>query len=260
MSVSNNKKKLLTAGCGISQTSFQHWPTWVRYPDITHELEHINIGGPASGNEFIAQNVIKNIKGIDCAIIVWTSYPKMDFYIESQDIVNEIGSYNTRNFVLNDKGRVIKDAPAWWPSSVSGENRIKDWINKNIFSDKQQLDQTLMLIAGTQRALEHNNVDYYMFLGYDIPLQKSDEYGIDLQKFVTLESMYDDYFSSHWQKNYSTTRGYGLVPVAGWHWEFYKKFIIKILDENFRNKKIDLVKIDKAVQTITEKKFSEGLS
>ena len=117
-----------------------------------------------------------------------------------------------------------------------------------------------MLIAGTQRALEHNNVDYYMFLGYDIPLQKSDEYGIDLQKFVTLESMYDDYFSSHWQKNYSTTKGYGLVPVAGWHWEFYKKFIIKILDENFRNKKIDLVKIDKAVQTITEKKFSEGLS
>jgi hypothetical protein len=202
--VSDSKNKLLTAGCGNSQSSFQYWPTWVKYPEITHELEHINVGGPASGNEFIAQNVIKNIKGIDCAIVVWTGYPKMDFYIESQEIVDEIGSYPTRNFVLNDKGLVIKHAPAWWPSSVSGENRIKDWVNSNIYSKAQQLDQTLMLIAGTQKALEHNNIDYYMFLGDDIPLEKSPEYGIDLNKFVTLKTMREDYLTSHWQKNYST--------------------------------------------------------
>lgn len=259
--MSDNKKKLLTAGCGNSQSSFQYWPTWVKYPEITHELEHINIGGPASGNEFIAQNVIKNIKGINCAIIVWTSHPKMDFYIESQNIVNEIGSYNTRNFVLNDKGRVVKDAPAWWPSSVSGENRIKDWVNSNIFSDKQQLDHTLILIAGTQKALEHNNIDYYMFLGDDIPLEKSHEYGIDLNKFVTLKSMRSDYLSSPWEKNYTTDNNkHGFVPVAGWHWDFYKKYMIKILDKSFRNKKIDIGKMDIAVQTLTEKKFSEGLS
>ena len=23
--------------------------------------------------------------------------------------------------------------PAWWPSSVSGDNRTKDWINDNIY-------------------------------------------------------------------------------------------------------------------------------
>ena len=62
--------KLLTAGCGISQISFPHWPTWVKYPTLTHELEHVNIGGPASGNEFLAHNIIKNIKDIDCAIIM----------------------------------------------------------------------------------------------------------------------------------------------------------------------------------------------
>lgn len=45
---------LLTAGCGISQMSFPHWPTWVKYPTVTHELNHVNIGGPASGNEFLA--------------------------------------------------------------------------------------------------------------------------------------------------------------------------------------------------------------
>ena len=65
--------KLLTAGCGISQISFPHWPTWVKYPTLTHELEHVNIGGPASGNEFLAHNIIKNINDIDCAIIMWTS-------------------------------------------------------------------------------------------------------------------------------------------------------------------------------------------
>lgn len=259
--MSDSKNKLLTACCGNSQSSFQYWPTWVKYPEITHELEHINVGGPASGNEFIAQNVIKNIKGIDCAIVVWTGYPKMDFYIESQEIVDEIGSYPTRNFVLNDKGLVIKHAPAWWPSSVSGENRIKDWVNSNIYSKAQQLDQTLMLIAGTQKALEHNNIDYYMFLGDDIPLEKSPEYGIDLNKFVTLKTMREDYLTSHWQKNYSTDNNkHGFVPVAGWHWEFHKKYIIKILDGSFRNKKIDLAKMDVAVQKLTEKKFIEGLS
>ena len=100
-----------------------------------------------------------------------------------------------------------------------------------------------------------------MFLGDDIPLEKSSEYGIDLNKFVTLKSMREDYLSSHWQKNYSTDNNkHGFVPVAGWHWEFHKKYIIKILDGSFRNKKIDLGKMDVAVQKLTEKKFSEGLS
>ena len=126
--------KLLTAGCGISQISFPHWPTWVKYPSITHDLEHVNIGGPASGNEYIAHNVIKNLDDVDCAIIVWTSYPKIDLYIESQDIVDEIKTYESRNFVLNKIGRVVQNAPAWWPSSVRGGNRIKDWINKRILS------------------------------------------------------------------------------------------------------------------------------
>ena len=53
--------KLLTAGCGISQISFPHWPTWVKYPTLTHELEHVNIGGPASGNEFLAHNIIRKL-------------------------------------------------------------------------------------------------------------------------------------------------------------------------------------------------------
>ena len=86
----SHKKKLLTAGCGISQSSFRHWPTWVKYPEMTHELSHINIGGPASGNEYIAQNIIKNLRDVDCAIIVWTGYQKMDFHIESQNVVDEI--------------------------------------------------------------------------------------------------------------------------------------------------------------------------
>ena len=51
-----------------------------------------------SGNEFLAHNIIKNIKDIDCAIIMWTSYPKTDLYIEYQNIPDEIKTYNTRNF------------------------------------------------------------------------------------------------------------------------------------------------------------------
>ena len=99
--------------------------------------------------------MIKNLDDVDCAIIVWTSYPKIDLYIESQDIVDEIQTYESRNFVLNKVGRVVKNAPAWWPSSVSGGNRIKDWINKNIFSDTYQVDKTLIQIAGVQKALEN---------------------------------------------------------------------------------------------------------
>ena len=252
--------KLLTAGCGISQISFPHWPTWVKYPSITHDLEHVNIGGPASGNEYIAHNVIKNLDDVDCAIIVWTSYPKIDLYIESQDIVDEIQTYESRNFVLNKVGRVVKNAPAWWPSSVSGGNRIKDWINKNIYSDTYQVDKTLIQIAGVQKALENKNIDYHMFLGYNLPLDDAGKYGINLERFVTLESMYDNYFSSDWQKNYSTTNEYGLVPVAGWHWQFYNEYIFKILDARFKRKDVDLEKIAKGVQELTEKQFKDGVS
>jgi hypothetical protein len=251
--------KLLTAGCGISQTSFPHWPTWVKYPSITHEIDHVNIGGPASGNEFIAHNVIKNLKGIDCAIIMWTSYNKTDLYIESQKIVDEIKTYNTRNFVLNDKGRVVDTAPAWWPSSVTGDNRIKEWINANIYSETYQLDKTLMNIASVQKALEFHSIDYYMFLGYDISLDTAVDHGINLDRFVTTESLYDNFYNSHW-KNYSTTKEYGLVPVAGWHWDFYKKYIFNILDKKFKRRPVDLEKIGLGVQGITEKCFKNGIS
>ena len=217
------------------------------------------IGGPASGNEYVAHNVIKNLDDVDCAIIMWTNYTKTDLYIESQEIVDEIKTYDTRNFVLNDKGRVVDEAPAWWPSSVTGDNRIKRWLNENLYSKEYQLDKTLMHMAGVQKALEHNNIEYYMFLGYDIPLGNADKYGIDLNKFVTLKSLYDDYYSSDWQK-YSTTKEYGLVPVAGWHWEFYMKYIYDILNSKFKGKNVDLQKIASGVQGITEKRFEEGIS
>ena len=230
---------LLTAGCGISQISFPHWPTWVKYPSITHNLTHINIGGPASGNEYIAHN-------IDSPFI-------------SKNISDEIKTYNTRNFVLNDIGRVVDNAPAWWPSSVSGDNRIKGWINDNIYSKTYQLNKTLINIASVQKALEHNQIDYHMFLGYDIPLDNADKHGIDLGKFVTLKSLYDDYYSSDWLK-YSTTKEYGLVPVAGWHWEFYRKHIYDILDRKFKSRNVDLGKISNGVQGVTEKCFAKGIS
>ena len=159
----------------------------------SHELEHVNIGGPASGNEFLAHNIIKNIKDIDCAIIMWTSYQKTDLYIESQNIVDEIKTYNTRNFLLNDKGLVVENAPAWWPSSVSGDNRIKDWINDNIYSS-DQIYKTPMCIQAHKRSLI-TQISYYMFFGYDVPLDKATDYGIQLDKFVTNESLYDNYFN-----------------------------------------------------------------
>ena len=256
----SHKKKLLTAGCGISQSSFRHWPTWGKYPEMTHELSHINIGGPASGNEYIAQNIIKNLRDVDCAIIVWTGYQKMDFHIESQNVVDEIKTYPTRNFVLDDKGQVIDRAPAWWPSSTSGENRIKDWVLENIYSDTQQLDQTLISIAGVQRALERHGIDYHMFLGYKIPLDNAEAYGIDLTKFVTLEVMYDNYLDSHWKSQYSTIKNNAMIPVAGWHWQFYKDHIYKIIDENFKSKNAKLDKIELAVQAITQKNYEQGIS
>tara|TARA_Y100000592_G_scaffold7255_2_gene10320 strand:- start:859 stop:1518 length:660 start_codon:yes stop_codon:yes gene_type:complete len=219
----------------------------------------VNIGGPASGNEYVAHNVLKNLQDVDCAIIMWTHYTKTDLYIEKQEIVNEIQTYDTRNFVLNDKGRVISTAPAWWPSSVTGDNRIKGWLNDNLYSDSYQLDKTLMHIAAVQKALEHNKIDYYMFLGYDLPLDNANKHGIDLKKFVTLKSLYDDYYTSEWQK-YSTTKEYGLVPVAGWHWEFYMKYIYNILNNKFKAKKVDLEKIEEGVLGITKKCFQEGIS
>ena len=86
----SHKKKLLTAGCGISQSSFRHWPTWVKYPEMTHELSHINIGGPASGNEYIAQNIIKNLKLQMSNRVRWTE-SILELEKNEENIIIEIG-------------------------------------------------------------------------------------------------------------------------------------------------------------------------
>ena len=46
----------------------------------------------------------------------------------------------------------------------------------------------------------------------------------------------------------------------GWHWQFYNEFIFKILDARFNRKDVDLEKIAKGVQELTEKKFKDGVS
>ena len=63
-----------------------------------------------------------------------------------------------------------------------------------------------------------------MFFGYDVSLDKATDYGIQLDKFVTNESLYDNYFNG--PKKYSLPQEYGLVPVAGWHWDFYLEYIL----------------------------------
>jgi len=239
--------------------SFPYWPTWVKYPAITHRLEHVNVGGPASGNEFICHSVMENLEGIDCAVIVWTNHLKTDIYVESQQTVDEIKTYPTRNFVLNNRGLVVDQAPAWWPSSVTGDNRIKKWINENLYSEVYQVKKTLQCISSLQRALEKKQVDYYMFLGYPIPLDLADNYGVDLEHFITLHSLYDDYYASEWRK-YSNTQEYGLVPVAGWHWDFYRQNILPILDYKCDRRRVNIGEINRSVKAITEKNFQKGIS
>ena len=252
---------LLTAGCGISQASFPHWPTWVKYSEITHSCKHINIGGPAAGNEFLTHTIIDAVanNNIDCAIIMWTEFTKTDLYIENQEIVDEITTYNLRNFVLNNIGMITNTAPCWWPSSVGIDNRIKGWMYDNIYSKFHHLRTTLLNIAAVQNVLNQKNIPYYMFLGYDIDMTDAEKYGIDLRRFVTLEPLEDNFYNSKWI-NYSTTKKYGMVPVAGWHWEFYKEQIMPIMNEYYPRSIAKLDKLEVAAYHITTKCFEKGVS
>lgn len=252
---------LLTAGCGISQSTFPHWPTWVKYCETAYKCDHVNIGGPAAGNEYIAHNVINALDqdDIDCAIIVWTEETKTDLYIEKQHILDEITTYNLRNFVLDETGHVIKTAPGWWPSSVGTDNRIKEWMQDNIYSDTYQHIQTLMCIASVQNVCRMKNIPCYMFLGYPMDLSDAEKYGIDLDMFKTIQPLEDNYHNSLWN-DYSTTKKYGMVPVAGWHFNFFRKHIIPILDYYYACRQINLDKLEIAAFNLTEKCFKEGIS
>ena len=80
-----------------------------------------------------------------------------------------------------------------------------------------------------------------MFFGYDVPLDKATDYGIQLDKFVTNESLYDNYFNVVIWKKYPLSQEYGLVVRSRiLIWDFYLEYILTIPDESCKQKKIDI--------------------
>jgi hypothetical protein len=260
---------LITAGCGISQQGFDKWTTWPKYCELTHQCKHINVGGPASGNEHIARSVIRGIyeSQPDAVIVVWTSYNKLDVYVEDPAKESQIKNFPSRNFLINYLGKIV-DAPAWWPSSVSDDNVFKNLYKETLESDTYYYIRTLESVLAVQNLCRLKNISCYMFLGYewDVEKIKSNEEtsylynAIDWQQFVSLASLEADYERSTWFE-YNTTKTHGMVPVAGWHYEFYVKKIIPLLDHHYKQK--DLTKfwqLEDYVLSMTQDCYQKQIS
>ena len=255
---------IVTAGCGISQSSFEHWPTWTKYIDLTHNVKHKNIGGPAAGNEFIGESVIQaiNDQNVDTVIITWTDCSKIDFYIEDQQVGKQILSFPSRNWLIDHNGKIQNTVPNWWPSSVTNDNDPKKVYNKFFNNKFQQKSRLLTYIKLIQDICSQRNINCVMFFSYKTDCTQSDfdRYNIDTDFFPTTEPLANNFFNGKWRK-YQTTDKFGLVPVAGWHWEIYKKYILSILDSRYtRNTKINLDKLEQYALEKTEECFQNRIS
>lgn len=260
---------LITAGCGISQLGFDKWPTWPKYCMLSHECEHINVGGPASGNEHIARSVNRVIYQQDpnCVIVVWTGYDKLDVYVEDYAKELQIKNFPTRNFLINHLGKIV-NAPGWWPSSVSDDNPFKKFYKEILESETYYYIKTLESILSVQNLCKLKHIPCYMFLGYDLDfayITNNEELkylhdAIDWAMFVTLDPLEDDFEKSPWFQ-YNTTKEHGMIPVAGWHYEFYNKQIIPLLDQHYTQRNLDKFKnLEKEVLAITQDRFERGIS
>lgn len=261
--------RVITAGCGISYAKFDKWPTWPRFCVLSHELEHVNVGGPASGNEHIARSVCRAIREQtpDCVIVTWTSFDKLDLYVEDATRIADIKNYPSRNFLIDYLGRPA-DSAGWWPSSVSKDNPIKQAYQNYLESQTYYYIRTLESILSVQSLCKQKQIPCYMFLGYEFDfdqLQTHSElsylyHAIDWSCFVCLDNLDAQYQQSHWFK-YSTTKQHGLMPVAGWHWEFYNTHIVPILDQYFEKRNTDkFIALEKEIEKITVDCFEKGLS
>jgi hypothetical protein len=258
--------KLITAGCGISQLGFEKWPTWPKYCVMTHNCEHQNVGGPASGNEHIARSIVRSIyENIpDCVIVTWTSYNKLDVFVEDTDKELQIKNFPTRNFLINYQGKIV-NAPAWWPSSVSEDNQWKQWYKSTIESKTYYYIRSLESILSVQQLCELKNIPCYMFLGYDFDfdfIQGNKELNylynaINWNLFVKLESLENNYANSEWFL-YNTEKKHGLVPVAGWHYEFYSNQIMPLLSKHFDQRSLEKYRLlEGNILSITKEWFTK---
>jgi hypothetical protein len=261
--------KLVTAGCGISQLGFDKWPTWPKYAVLTHQCNHLNVGGPASGNEHIARSVMRAVyeNDVDCLIIIWTSYNKLDVYIEDSDKEQQIKNFPTRNFLIDYQGKIVS-APGWWPSSVSDDNIFKKVYKETIESKTYYYIKTLESILTVQNLVKLRNIPCYMFLGYDFDfnyIKESNELkylysAIDWDMFITMESIEANYIKSNWFA-YNTSKANGMIPVASWHYDFYVREIIPLLDRHYIVR--DLTKFNNLkdeILQITQSRYAEGIS
>lgn len=261
--------KLITAGCGISQQSFDKWPTWPKFCTLTHHCDHINVGGPASGNEHIARSICRVIyeTEVDCVIVAWTNHNKLDVYVEDFSKHLQIKNFPTRNFLINYLGKIV-EAPGWWPSSVSDDNLFKKRYKETIESETYYFIRTLESILTVQNLCKLKSIPCYMFFGYEFDfgfINKSPELkylydAIDRAQFVSLDPLENNFEKSDWFK-YNTSQQHGMIPVAGWQYEFYIRQIIPLLDRYYKQK--DLTKfyqLEKEILLITQDRFEKGMS
>jgi hypothetical protein len=261
--------KLITAGCGISQIGFDKWPTWPKYCVLSHACENINVGGPASGNEHIARSVVRAVYEHDpnCVIVVWTSYNKLDVYVEDFSKHLQIKNFPTRNFLINHRGRTV-EAPGWWPSSVSDDNLFKKMYKETLESNTYYYIRTLESVLSVQNLCKLKNIPCYMFLGYDwdfkvINSSSETKYlynAIDWNMFRHMDSLENDYINSPWFE-YNTTKKNGMVPVAGWQYEFYVREIMPILDQHYPQRELlKFWELEKTALEITQDRYERNIS
>lgn len=259
---------VITAGCGISYEQFDKWPTWPKYCEFSHECRNFNVGGPAAGNEHIARSITRAVleQGADCVIVAWTNPDKLDVYVESAQLSNQVHGFPTRNFVIDYRGKFVA-FPGNWPSSNSYDNPIKNWYKDNIESLIYYYIRTLESILSVQMLCKVRNIPCHMFLAYELDqtvmthpdLQYLFE-AIDWSMFDNTKSLECDYHESIWFE-YCSTQQHGMVPVAGWHWNFYTTRIIPILDRYFQqhpHKKF--WKLEPEILRITQDRYEKGIS
>ena len=213
---------ILISGCGVT-FSKQKKPTWGKVLKICG-ANIMDMGGPAVSNEYILNNLLYGLhehKDVTHVVCQLTTTGKLDVEVNA----------HRQHLVRNDPIRNFT-YDGIWPSSVSKTSRIKRDYYEWLYSEKIDIDNTLIKLLALKQFCSNRNIKLLILQGYKIKWPTDNlilqQLSIDFDYIIYDEYKQSEYYQYHDHENDNT------VPCKE-----YQKYLAKKINKEFLHLDLD---------------------
>ena len=213
---------ILISGCGVS-FSKQRKPTWSKVLKICG-ANITDLGGPAVSNEYILNKLLYGLhshQDVTHVICQLTTTGKLDVEVNAhrqQLVIND----PIRNFTFD----------GIWPSSVSKTSRIKRDYYEWLYSEKIDIDNTIIKLLALKQYCMTNKIKLLILQGYQIDWPPDNpilgHLPIDFDYVI-----YDEYKNSEYYQYHDHDNG-NTVPCKE-----YQKYLAQKINSDFLHLDLD---------------------